>query len=381
MRYNIDNINYVITGHDQKIINIDMVSVPSLNTVQPKRYCKTFVTDEGKDIISSFTEEYNTHRLKILSSDMKTYRTFNTLSTIYSLFDVKDVAIKSSYFKPRRVTEEMLSSENDIMYSSNLIDHFNSHISADPLEFCQLKYGAYGLALEDRQFPALKKTNLIDTRYDRLVKGECYLDWFFKLSSDENSTFTYIPLSDLVLNHRPDDPLSTYINPDGYYFVAKSYGSLSNDILSLFFIERYDHKVVEANQIFNIHVDEGSGTKVIFNDFNNGIIRGETFLGKNDFDAEFSMNMNNVEEIKHARNYIGLGNVGNKLFLKYYDEIDYSPSSSIHINPDDVDDDTRIIFKAAYIENGNLVMVDLVNPIFSYVTNEDSGQLDTIEGI
>lgn len=352
MIYTVDNINYVITGRNQKLVNLVITSSPSLEGETPETYSKTFVTDEGLDKIDDFKGEYNTHRLKILSPDPKTYWPDNTISTIYSLFDIRDVAIKTRQRKSKIFSND--GNNCKILYSDRLLDIYNSHMSSDPIEFCQLgakedsSAEAAGIAIEDRKFPALKKTNLMDTRYDRLVNGQSSLEWFYKISSDENSTFTYVPLSDLVLSHDESLPEETFSDPMGYYFVAKSCKQLSSQAFDYFFGNELgtdlninqktgisavllDHKVVEPNQIFLLDIDYGKSEDPmgVFNDFNNGIIRGNTYLGKNYYDAEFSMNMDSIEDIHHARNYIGIGNVGNRIFLKYYDETEYKSDGAI----------------------------------------------------
>ena len=367
MVYNIDNINYVITGKDQKMVNLTISPKDSPDSDSSgASIVKTFITDEGMDLMGGFYQEYNSHRLKILLEDAKTYLSVNTMKTIFSLFDIKDVAIKSPMFKS--LARYDIESPYDIEYSPRFIDRFNSHMDDDPLEFCQLDEEAVGIGLESDKFLALKKTNLIDTRYDRLNNNENSLDWFFKIGSSENETFTYIPLSDLSYDQEDNPILSDYSRPDSYYSFIKSH-KLSSEVIDKLFEEKYIYRSVKANQIFNVKVDEPLGKDAIYNDFNNGIVRGLTRFGKNDYDAEFSMNMQNVGKLKHARNYIGIGNVGNRLFLKYYDEIDYGNDSQ-QIPPTSLSADPQILsVEGEYPLSNSYQNVEIFDASMSFMGN------------
>lgn len=336
MIYNIDSINFVITGKNQKLVNLSV----SPKDDPTKSRSMTFVTDEGMDFINGFEQPYNTHRLKILDSDLSSIRNSNDAETIFSLFDIKDVLIKSTLKKVGNSSVDQEKSRFKISDSEKFVERFGSHMDEDPIDFCQLGNTAIGLGKESSKTPGLKKTNLIDTRYSRLVENNNLLEWHYKLEQDENSTYTYVPLSNLVLNHRPDDPVSSYSDPDGQYFVAKSCKALSSEAYAYFFGDEqqtdlainlesgtepilFDHKGLDLTQIYEIDVDSNDAKNTLYNDHNAGTIRGNTFLGKNDFDATYSMNQKSVENLDHTRNYIGIGNVGNRLFLKYYDETSY----------------------------------------------------------
>ena len=282
MIFNVQNINYVITGNSEKMINIDILSTNA--ELQTQSACMTFVTDEGLDSIvnsplssvsakEALSAEYRTHRLKRLDETANSIISVpDNANTTYALFDVKDVAVKCLTIMNPSKNDPEDERNCKIIYSNELKNIFNAHMAENPVGFCQMNDAAIGLAVEGIRFPAMLKTNLLDTREERLENDQNSMEWFFKVQSEKNDIYTYIPLSNLTLNHRPEDPISTWIDPQGYYFVAKSYKSLSNDVLDDFFINRFDHLSVETNQILKIFTEPLDENRSKYNDFNNGIV-------------------------------------------------------------------------------------------------------------
>lgn len=74
---------------------------------------------------------------------------------------------------------------------------------------------------------------------------------------------------------------------------------------------------IEYNTLFEI-----PGT--IQNDYDSGNIAANSFKGKNHLNSLFDMDHDEQFILKNAREYIGLGKCNNQIFLKYYDNINYS---------------------------------------------------------
>ena len=80
-------------------------------------------------------------------------------------------------------------------------------------------------------------------------------------------------------------------------------------------------KGIEYNTLFEI-----PGT--IQNDYDSGNIAANSFKGKNHLNSLFDMDHDESYILKNAREYIGLGNCNNQIFLKYYDNINYSSTNN-----------------------------------------------------
>lgn len=80
-------------------------------------------------------------------------------------------------------------------------------------------------------------------------------------------------------------------------------------------------KGIEYNTLFEI-----PGT--IQNDYDSGNIAANSFKGKNHLNSLFDMDHDESYILKNAREYIGLGKCNNQIFLKYYDNINYSSTNN-----------------------------------------------------
>lgn len=57
--------------------------------------------------------------------------------------------------------------------------------------------------------------------------------------------------------------------------------------------------------------------------YDNGDIYGSFFIGKNMYNALYSMKMNSLDKLLDCRTYAGIQSMGSKIILKYYDDSDY----------------------------------------------------------
>lgn len=302
----ITSINYVLAGDKQRLVNIDVSTDVSASMVGAKsRRNMTFFTDECLDKDS--TNPYNSHRFfksPVLSSN-------DGEEIIYALFDVKDEAIKSSEMKERLDSDIILRDKflNDI-YAPRLED--------DPIGFCQLGNGDFlGLTKWTTKTPFTKTTNLDNTRPDRLSGTSNSMSWVYKLENEDAPTYVYVPLSKLELKHKPDDPLSSYYPVSSYWQYIQSYGTMSAEALENLFMDNYNLSGISKNYIFEMPTNDQ------YNDHNNAILRSKIYVGKNAYDAEYSMNMPSQTELDNAREYIGIGNCAGIKTYKYYDETSY----------------------------------------------------------
>ena len=324
--FNIDSINYIVTGKTEKLVNLDITRQNPRDDNDPIDIQNiTFVTDENIDSVKDrFIPSYDSHKLKRLSSDSVEENRGST-GYINALFDFKDVAIQSTIAKS---ILKGVDSQTEIN-TKDYVEIYGPHLEENPIGFCQ--YGDfYSLGITDRvkKSPVLMTTSNWKSRRERLLNDIGSLDWQF-MFDDGNGTFnyTYTPLSNLTLRHSVTDPLSAYYPVNSYYDYLTSHGDLSASTLSNLLLEKYSYNRVAHNYIYEIPTSNSSGTSRLYNDHNNAIVQGELLIGKNMYDAEYSTNMDHLETLNRTREYCGIGQCGNKVFFKYYDENSYNVSS------------------------------------------------------
>ena len=76
--------------------------------------------------------------------------------------------------------------------------------------------------------------------------------------------------------------------------------------------------IVEVEQNKNINVQFNNPTA-----YSNGDIYGFFITCKNMYNSLYSMSMNSATRIQNCRDYIGILNGGDKILLKFYDDVSY----------------------------------------------------------
>lgn len=319
----ITDINYLIKGEIENLINLN-IELPTGEKIKNK----TFLTDTGLEE-SSISSTSMTHRIIKTTNNNNTYISkLGPNNIIYALFDFKDVAAKSKVFKKNNITSDIKTGDGEIPDDA-FIDIYAPHLSSDPIDFCNGIYVgsdgiadliSFGLSKSTTKSPLIKGTNLFDTYEDRINNKNNSLYWNYKVIESGNKTYLAVPLSNLEKQHYPDDPLSLYYPVSSYYDYMISYGNLSTEKLFDLFDPIYNLKDIERNYIYQLNLMDN---RQICNNHNTGNIMCDFVIGKNPYNAQYSMNMDSIDALSNARQYIGLGSVGGKIFFKYNDNINY----------------------------------------------------------
>ena len=61
-----------------------------------------------------------------------------------------------------------------------------------------------------------------------------------------------------------------------------------------------------------------------YNNYDDGEIKADVFIGKNAFSSQYSMQMASRKKLDAARDYCGIGSCGGKVFLKYLDNVNWA---------------------------------------------------------
>lgn len=371
--FTIEKINYVVTGSSEQLINVQIKEdgenkIPNRNltfatdvgpdeeanhatqgvfvsaSYKTHRLWKLFrhttdqtQTENGEplDINSDFNNidcvnrfnaelEANTNNLNPRPMPMVTDCTRESDTLVYAMFDVKDVVFKSG-IKRKIVRLDRDSKDANIDDAGRYVDVYSPRLSDDFLGFVQYHDAAsMGMTRNYVQEPYMQYTTLRGDRGFRLSNDSGKMIWNYMMDIRDAQTFTYTPISDLrvnsfnVLGSEDYDPTSPEFSAKSYYEWLKSFGDLSAERLSSLFEPKYNLSGIPRNYIANMDM-----AQKMYNDFNSGVMTGDFIYSKNPYNAEYSMHMPGRAVLSGVRKYVGIGTMGGKPFLKYYDDNTY----------------------------------------------------------
>ena len=349
-RLKLENINYVVSGSRQKILNVD------------------FSTSDGtkKQDVSFFTDNelgtYGVSNLSVafgqsLDGINKNEHGFVFLSdpkiVIRAMFDAKDVALKSAVAE--KINKE--NGKDDNKEDDGHIELYFPHLREDPLGFVQMENYSYGMTDKTVVGPVIRRTDLFERKIGSELSGtyslpvwENYLNPYDKYGSglhdpgnSENliPTYLYTPLSNLYLKEvnilsseyldrhnlsaLTENELLMIENEakkkvNSYFEWLSSTGNI-NESLSNLFKPVYNYVNVNHNYIAEIPLIKTN--KLIYNDnqYSRGIVNSDMIMAKNSFDDLYDMNVSSLTSFARIREYQGINVGGKRLFLTYFDDV------------------------------------------------------------
>lgn len=291
-------MNYVVSGKTQSLINVDISRDGKL---EPN---VTLVVGTDR---KGWFDHYNKYAYETLSGG----------DVIYPLFDIRDVALKSKVYKA--------TIDGERGKSDNFIDIYAPQMKKNPLGFSQNGDYAYGLADSDTEQPNVKGTNLEERRED-LKSNEEVNDYSYREMVDSGrsiGTYLYRTLTDL--SEETGMQLSSY----GQYLELNP--SISSELAQELFVPVRNADGIVYNCLYEVPLNSDT-----YNDYDSGDIQGDVFLGKNTYDSTYSIDIRDGMRFSGCREYCGIGTCGGLTYLKYYDNIGYTPGISSDGEPTSV---------------------------------------------
>lgn len=352
-KFKLDSINYIVTGHRQKILNIDFIGE---NNILKKDV--SFFTDNesGTYALStldvSFSYDYgskknmNEHGFVFISDPSIVIR---------ALYDAKDVALKSA-------VAERITNKKDESKPDENIDMYFPHLRENPLGFVQMRHYSYGMTDKTVVGPVIKQTDLVEKNAKLSGNSsmesfgtptwEFYLNPYDKYGSDlhdpgivENllPTYLYTPrerLFTVLSTHLANEYASLLNTPsisaetlssisamaeDGtssYYSFISYFKDLSASYLSNLFKPVYNFTNIDHNYIVEVPL---LNPESIDNQYHFGIVNADMIMAKNVYDDIYDTNVSSVGDFRRVRSYQTINTGGDKLFLTYFDDREYVP--------------------------------------------------------
>lgn len=361
--FNLDEINYIVTGTRQKILNFDFVGEGGeqktnvsfftdneIGTYEPNNLSTTSFTF----IIDSKRGERNTNEYGFVFLNDPT-------RVIRTLYDVKDVSLKSAV-----ATQIGTKKAKDNQEDDGQIELYFPHLREDPLGFVQLKQYSYGMTDKTVIGPVVKRTDIYEKR-EGILSNENDInigktDWKFFLNPYDRygsewydpgqipnliPTYLYTPLSNLqsiVFDELSGEYQTMLNNPElsantlssieemtkyytsSYYSFLGFFKERGSDCLSSLFKPVYNFENIKYNYIVELPMVDTGKLVNPDNQYSHAIVNADMIMGKNVFDDIYDTNTSAVGEYRRVREYQGIHAVGNKLFLTYFDDREYTPN-------------------------------------------------------
>lgn len=349
----IENINYIVTGQKEKIINLDISSdsMGRVNNVSfftetdtvslpiyPDRNMHIGVVMENG--ISAINQNVDSHGFVFSDSNGK---------IAYALFDAKDVAMRS------KVAQRLEDKEISSYSGSDFTNAYLPHLKKNPLGFAQLENFSYGVTDRIVVAPVIKMTSLSekllannnisddiidqDKSYSAKPVWNAYLNPYDRYDSKEYDPgtlpnllpiYTYTPLANLSTVVR--EMLSNEYIDESYLSsrtleIVSSYNSFRNFItedgkitsmISVLFKPVYNFQNIDHNYILEVPVDVH---QVNDNNYGNGTVYADMIMGKNVYNDIYDMDISSLGNFSRVREYTNINQTGGRLFTNYFDDV------------------------------------------------------------
>lgn len=352
-KVNIDNINYIVTGNAQKILNVDLSNKKNVSF-----FTETFNLYSEFDTIHNRSSQRDTNPNAHGFLEKRENET-----VIKALFDAKDVALKSAVAE--RITSKkksQISSDYDDLKGNNVdgygINMYFPHLKKDPLGFVQRGVYSYGMTDMTNAGPVMKSTTLSEQKKNVSADSDeeysSRPQWSFFLNPfDENAsqidpsdlenyivTYQYTPLKNLFpiaesiisanqekfLSGENDTVEEAAKRYSSSYYEFKKLLATENDPnagLSNLFKPVYNFQNIDHNYIAEIPVDN-LDTPEKRNQYYLGNVYADMIMGKNVYDDIYDVNTKKISEFGKVREYTGIQQTGAQVFLTYFDDAIYS---------------------------------------------------------
>ena len=410
-KYKVQNINFVISGKKEKILNLDIIKcdypAPELllrkenqistviETEHGQRGLSAWLQEEGTDpeirqdiftegeigmeakdqiVLRPNIETINSRPIELIDRENMLKREYNKTielepnktfvldieSTdsfnagcykhgfenddaviIKPMYDIQDLALRSSVVK---------QSVNDV---ESTVDVYAADLRDDDILFCQNESFAYGVVSKGTYTPYANSTNLKEQR-KKIAKKVSSYSYQYQYSTTGTNTFIYTPVAEL--SDSAGQPYSSYQS----FYENNSRSRLSATALSVIHEPKYNLSSIAYNYMLEVPVDMAN-----YNNYDDGEIKADVFIGKNAFSSQYSMQMASRKKLDAARDYCGIGSCGGKVFLKYLDNVNWAGT--------DVQDDGEMkyfdMLSGVQPEFGDYQKVEIIDSIDRFESN------------
>lgn len=294
----IDSINYMSAGTKGVTFNLDYSEVQSR---EAHANDNQMTGDEPTRKSTNQTFVLENKNAGGITTEKSTEGSFSNESklNVSPLYDIVDLTIKSKFRNPGRFTKHIDPRRNkEINLDDDHVEVFSAKMDSQPIGFTNFSDGnCYLLTESTTNNPRVKRTTL----ENNIVNNE--QNEFYSYEVTDLATHVVLYPTEGPGGDIESRATSIRNNPDN----AENCFQMKTDIIG-----------VKSNYLHTIEQNEEC------HPFENGDIYGTTRRTKNAYNAMYSMEMPNENELKSCRDYCGIGTCGSRIYLKYYDNQNYS---------------------------------------------------------
>lgn len=230
------------------------------------------------------------------------------------LNDLLDLCVKSMFKKSisNNAIPGNLLLEDQRMKSNRNVDQWFV-FEKNPIDFCQHMNDAFAISQPMTKQPYRLQSNI----YNQVQSNAIEDAHEFQLVQDQIETALYKKPSKYY--KKDGNAAASYAD-----YIASIGGFLGIDELTNFFTPDYLIRGIGYNYI--VDIEQNRDTNKQYDNptiYDNGDIYGSFMLGKNMYNALYSMSMKQENQIISCRTYVGVQSLGNNVALKYYDDTGY----------------------------------------------------------
>lgn len=283
-KYNIVGLNQMNVGSKRAFFNIDIKPVSS----DIEKQQKIFFSEFGP---------LNTQ----FKNDFISISGYNNVQYT-PMYDIEDASIKQN--------DDIGYKNSNINAENTFVNIYAPDMDGSPMGLVHIQNGQYGYTYTVTQ-PSMKEPYIIDSKLDN-----SYLDsnaQMYKIENENTNTFLY--------QNPNDKPLSTDM-----------------DILSAFEPER-NIRGIKRNYILRFPESQ------INSEYDTGNTHAEILATKNNLNSEYEMEFEDRDKTINNRKYCGIGQSGNRIYLKYYDSADYTIFDTLNGETAQESDETKFPYQ------------------------------------
>ena len=257
------------------------------------------VVGETKSNQTFVVENKTDHFLSLSGESMNTFRRDG--NDIRPMYDMADLNVKYMYRKPSGFANHIKNDRNlSVDLEDRHIDVYSPDMNCPPLGFVHYEVdGNCYMLTEATQYGARVKRTTLE---DNIVAGT--MEDFYSYVVAELDGHVILYPQEGTFGDGND--LTRYIHIKGDVRNAGDCFEIGEDIAGI------------SSNYLNI-IDQNDE----FHAYENGDIYGSVRKTKNAYNAVYDMEMPDESHLESCRSYCGIGSCGSRIYLKYYDNMDY----------------------------------------------------------
>ena len=220
----------------------------------------------------------------------------NDLPSLYPMYDIKDLAIKTA-------NKKIL--QNTLFETDQYVDLYAPSLSSNPIQLCEANGYAYMLINRTRQTPQSLNAFVNDSNDN---------SYYMQIMPRKMKTYAYQSVDSMCAKFIEDGVLN--MPESTYEKIFENAGFQLSDAMQTMFLPKTNYGNLNYNYI--IDFDQNN---IDLNYTTGDIYATNINVAKNIYNSVYTIDMDNEDTINDTREYCSIGSMNNMVFLTYVDDI------------------------------------------------------------